>query len=101
MISGILDIYLKAIQDVESDELENMLLQGTMIALWYDWQMALQHLESRQATAHILSKTLEYVPKLTNDFEVKKFMLGLTALLVPPNQAQLPQVIQQNIAAIM
>jgi len=64
-----------------------MLLQGILIALWYDWQMALQHLEQRQATAHIIQKTLEYVPRLTNDFEVKKFILGLTALLIPPDQA--------------
>lgn len=94
VIPGILDIYLKAMQDVDSSEHECMLLQGVMMTLWYDCQVTLQHLEQRNATAHIMSKALEFTNKLTNDFEVKKFMLGLTALLVPPNQAPLPEMIQ-------
>lgn len=58
-----------------------------MMALWYDCNTTLCHLESRQATNYIIEQTLVHSQRVKQDFEVKKFMLGLTALLVSPSQA--------------
>lgn len=36
VLPGILDLYLKQLQSVETPDLEVMILQGIMVALWYD-----------------------------------------------------------------
>lgn len=53
ILPGILDLYLQQMQSTETQDLELMILQGIMTALWYDAPATIAHLESRQATAHI------------------------------------------------
>lgn len=96
ILPGILDLYLASMQSVDSPDLEVMLLQGFMVCFWYDCATTLQHLEQRQATTHIIQKALDYSVKLTQDFEVKKFILGLTSLLVSPTQFTMPSAITSN-----
>jgi hypothetical protein len=43
----ILDLYLREIQTAETTELQVMILQGFMVALWYDCNTTLVYLESR------------------------------------------------------
>ena len=60
-----------------------------MMCLWYDANTTLGALESRQgATDHIMLKTLEMMNNVKQDFEVKRFMLGLSALLIPQTMPQ-------------
>jgi hypothetical protein len=47
VLPGILDLYLREIQTAETTELQVMILQGFMVALWYDCNATLVHLESR------------------------------------------------------
>lgn len=61
---GILDLYLQQMQSVDTADLEVMILQGIMISLWYDACTTVQHLESRQATAHILQLVFKKTPEL-------------------------------------
>lgn len=96
ILPGILDMYLAQMQSVDSPDLYVMLLQGFMVAFWYDLPTALSHLEQRQATAHVVGRTIKFAGELEQDFEVKKFMLGMSALLVSPKQMQLPHVITDN-----
>lgn len=72
-----------------------------MTAFWYDFNTTLGYLEQCGATSFVLKKSLEMTPELNHDHEVKKFMLGMTAMLVSPSQLQLPECVQQATASIM
>jgi hypothetical protein len=54
ILPGILDLYLQELQNVGTTDLKVMLLQGFMMAIWYDCNATLCHLELRQATKYVL-----------------------------------------------
>lgn len=60
ILPGLIDLFLQELQDVETKDFECMLLQGIMLALYYDCPYTLQLLEQRNALNHILQKTLEH-----------------------------------------
>ena len=78
-----------------------MLIQGFMMSFWYDFTTTQSHLELRQATSHIIGQTLEMAVKLKQDFEAKRFILGLTSMLVNPNAQPVCQSIQSNFENII
>ena len=47
ILPGILDLYLQELQNVGTTDLKVMLLQGFMMAIWYDCNTTLCHLELR------------------------------------------------------
>jgi hypothetical protein len=99
VVPGIIDMYNGEIaQGVETKEFRLMLLQGYMMCLWYDVTSALQALESSGKTAWLLEEVFKIVTELTEDFEVKRFMLGLSSILVP---ADMPLTVQNNYATII
>ena len=75
-----------------------MLLQGLLTCVWYDQQATLQRLEQRQATTHFVDQILSKTSCLKQDFEVKRFMLGLSSLLIP---VAMPEVVTKNYSNIM
>jgi hypothetical protein len=75
-----------------------MLLQGLLTCVWYDQSATLQRLEQRQATQHFVAEILSKTSCLKQDFEVKRFMLGLSSLLIP---VAMPEVITKNYSSIM
>ena len=101
VIPGILQIYLGQIQQTLCSDVQKMLMQGIMTAFWYDFSTTLGCLEQYNATSFIVQKSLEMTSDLEHDHEVKKFMLGMTAMLVSPTQATLPECMQQNMSNIM
>jgi len=101
VLPGILDLYLRQMQSVDTKDLEVMIIQGIMVALWYDACTTVQYLESRQATSHVVQQVLSKTGELKQDFEVKKFTIGITALLMAQTQMQLPEVVSQNTHSLM
>jgi len=54
------------------------------MCLWYDCPNAVQAFEQQPgASAHFLEQVLKSATELRKDFEVKRFTMGLTALLQP------------------
>ena len=99
VIPNIIDMYNGEINaGVHTKEFRVMLLQGYMMCMWYDCNTTLQALESGQRTAWLMEEVFKIVTELDNDFEVKRFMLGLSSILVP---AEMPATIQNNYSTII
>lgn len=84
VLPGFLDLFLNEVQDIETPEFKNVLMQGFMMCFWYDFNTTQQYLESRGATVAIIQYTLEQATKLTDLEEIKRYMLGLTSMLTAP-----------------
>ena len=99
VVPSIVDMFLNEFAlTVETKEYCNMLLQGLMICMWYDCTATLQALENSGKTEWIFQEIFKQVSELSEDFEVKRFMLGLSSILIP---AEMPTTIQNNYATIM
>lgn len=83
IIPGIIDLYLDQLGKAEIPEYKMVLNQGIMMCLWYDANTTLGHLEQLQATSHVIMNFIQQTENCTKDFEVKRFMLGYSALLIP------------------
>ena len=59
-----------------------MLLQGILMCLWYDLGQTIAVLEQHGATQNFFQFIFDKVSGLKEDFEVKRFMLGLTSFLI-------------------
>jgi hypothetical protein len=99
VIPGIIDMYNGEIaQGVETKEYRVMLLQGYMMCMWYDSNTTLQVMEQGGKTAWLLEEVFKVATELTEEFEVKRFMLGLSSILVP---AEMPVNVQNNYGTII
>lgn len=52
------------------------------MCLWYDLGTTLSILEQTGTTDSFMKATFEKIGDITEDFEIKRFILGLSALLV-------------------
>jgi len=77
-------MYISQLQEIETPEFKNVLMQGFMMCFWYDFNTTQAYLESRGATAHILQNTLTQVVTLKELDEIKRYSLGLTNMLTAP-----------------
>ena len=68
------------------------------MCLWYDYGVTLQKLEETQSTTNFFNAIFEKVPDLKQDFEVKRFILGLSSLIV---NVDMPQVVKDNYGNII
>ena len=68
------------------------------MCLWYNYGVTLTKLEETQATGKLLNVIFEKVNIIKQDFEVKRFILGLSALIV--NQ-EMPASIKDNYQSII
>lgn len=84
VIPCFLDMYISQLQEIETPEFKNVLMQGFMMCFWYDFNTTQAYLESRGATAHILQLTLTQVVTLKELDEIKRYSLGLTNMLTAP-----------------
>lgn len=69
-----------------------------MMCIWYDCGTTLQAIESAGQTDWLISKIFEIVMDLSEDFEVKRFMLGLSSLLAP---IEMPAAVANNYTNVM
>lgn len=58
-----------------------MLMQGLSMCLWYNSAATLAALENLNATASVFNFIFELIPNLKQDFEVKRFAVGMTSLV--------------------
>ena len=93
-----MDKYLSELLSAGTPDYTIMLLQGILMCLWYDYGVTLQKLEETQYTATFFEAIFQKVPNLKQDFEVKRFILGLSALVV---NADMPQVVKENYGNII
>lgn len=99
VIPNIVDMYNNEVgQGIDTKEYKTMILQGYMMCMWYDATTTLQALEAGQRTEWLLQEVFTMVSELTEDFEVKRFMVGLASVLIP---ADMPQSIQNNYGTIV
>jgi hypothetical protein len=77
-----------------------MLAQGLSMCLWYDYQTTLSHLVTRGAVEPIFAFLFAQIGQAEEDFEVKRYALGLTALL-DPNGANFGPGLTNNYPNIM
>jgi len=70
-----------------------MLLQGVLMCLWYDLGQTVAVLEQQGATTLFFQFIFNKVSELSEDFEVKRFMLGLTSFLT---SSEMPDSVKNN-----
>jgi hypothetical protein len=69
-----------------------------MMCLWYDCGTTLQAMGAANRTDWLMTKIFEVVMDLSEDFEVKRFMLGLSSLLAP---IEMPTAVANNYGNVM
>ena len=70
-----------------------MLLQGILMCLWYDLGQTVSLLEQAGAMETFFQFIFQKVSEIREDFEVKRFVLGLTAFLV---NSDMPDSVKNN-----
>ena len=100
VIPGILSLLLNELSSAKTPEYKLMLLQGVLMCFWYDLGQSVGLLESQGQMPTFFQAVFEKVGGLEEDFEVKRFMLGLTSFLTPVN-GEMPESVKDNYGNIM
>lgn len=69
-----------------------------MMCLWYDLGQTVAVLEQSQTTESVFQAVFAKLDQVTEDFEVKRFMLGLTSFLV---NSEMPETVRNNYSNII
>lgn len=77
-----------------------MLSQGICMALYYNTNLTLISLEQLGCTNNWISLIFNQAQTLKQDFEIKRFIIGLSSL-IKKDQSELPQSVQQSLPGIM
>lgn len=93
VVPGILNLLLNELKLAKTSEYQIMLLQGVLMNLWYDLGQAVTVLEQQGATVSFFEFVFAKVGDVKEDFEVKRFMLGLTSFLV---NSDMPDSVKNN-----
>lgn len=88
-LHNILEFLIKELQDAKTPEYKCMLSQGICMALWYSTPHTLMSLEQMQCTGNFIELVFSQIESLKLDFEIKRFILGLSSL-VQRDQSELP-----------
>lgn len=98
LIPHIIDMYLQQLPQAETAGYRMMLTQGILVCLYHDAACTIAKLDScADATEKFFQLAFSQVQDIKEDFEVKKFMLGLSALCTPG----IPESVQGHIAKVM
>lgn len=81
-IPGLMEMYLKELTLADTPDYTIMLLQGILMCLWYNMPATLTILEQTSTTDSFLKSVFEKISEVKEDFEVKRFILGLSAFIV-------------------
>ena len=98
VVPGIISLLLNELKIAKTPEYNLMLLQGLMMNLWYDLGQTVTVLEQQGAMENFFQFVFAKVSEIKEDFEVKRFMLGLTSFLV---NSDMPQSVKNNYTNIM
>lgn len=98
VIPGIVELVLGELKSAQTPDYQIMLLQGILTCLWYDMGQTVSVLEAQGAMDTFFQFVFQKVSEIREDFEVKRFVLGLTALLV---NSDMPASVKSNYANTM
>jgi len=93
VVPGIISLFMTEINQAKTPDYQIMLLQGILMCLWYDMGQTVTVMESQGAMDSLLSMVFAKVSEIKEDFEVKRFILGLTSLLV---NSEMPDSVKNN-----
>lgn len=97
-VPGVLSLLLAELQAADAPDYVVMLLQGVLMCLWYDLGQTVTVLEQQNATESFLRCVFDRLGAVKADFEVKRFILGLTSFLV---NSEMPESVKGNYGNIM
>ena len=97
-VPGVLSLLLAELHAATAPDYQVMLLQGVLMCLWYDLGQTVTVLEQQGATESFFTFVFAKVGAVKADFEVKRFILGLTSFLV---NSEMPQSVKANYGNIM
>ena len=98
-LPNILEFLVRELQAAKTPEYKSMLSQGVCMALFYSAPHALAALEQMGVTSSFLGLLFQQAETLKNDFEIKRFIIGLSTLM-KLDQGTLPQSVQQQLPGL-
>jgi hypothetical protein len=88
--------YISEMQTAETNHYKNMLIQGIMMNLWYDQSNTIASLQSHQQTQYVFEFIISNIENINKDFEIKRVVIGLSALTLNANSSNLDQQVQSQ-----
>lgn len=93
VIPGIIQLLMTELQQAKTPDYQIMLLQGILMCLWYDMGQTVTFMENSGVMEPFFAEVFNKVSQIKEDFEVKRFVLGLTSFLV---NSEMPDSIKNN-----
>ena len=96
----IVDQYLQELSRAKTPDYTLMLIQGILMCIWYDFEITLRQLQERGSDSKFFDLFFQQVreDKIKEDFEVKRSILGLSALIV---KSEMPPSVTENYGNII
>ena len=96
----IVDQYLEELSRAKTPDYTLMLIQGILMCIWYDFEITLRQLQERGSDSKFFDLFFQQVreDKIKEDFEVKRSILGLSALIV---KSEMPPSVTENYGNII
>lgn len=100
MLVGMLLAEIKmAFEGKSPQNYKSMLLQTLAMALYNSSATTLAIIEQEQQTYAVFGNWLQFMDKFNLEFEIRRIVFGLLAILKVPT-GQIPQIVQQQLPAI-
>lgn len=98
-LPNILQFLVRELQAAKTPEYKCMLSQGVCMALFYSATHALAALEQMGVTGSFVELLFQQVEGLKNDFEIKRFIIGISTLM-KLDQGALPESVRQQLPGL-
>lgn len=99
-LHSIVEFYVKELTLAETPEYKCMLIQGICMCLWYNTVQTLISLDQLGCTNQFFTLVFNLVETLKQDFEIKRFIIGLSSL-IQKDQSELSQSAQQHLSNVI
>jgi hypothetical protein len=101
-LHNIIEFLVKELSGAKTPDYKCMLAQGLSMCLWYNTPLTLQSLEQLGCTSHYLQLLFSLVQgQVKQDFEIQRFVLGLSSLVQRGDPAELPATVQGELGNVM
>lgn len=99
-LHNILEYLVKELSQAKTPEYKCMISQGICMSLHYSTNHTLMSLEQMGCTSNFVDLIFSQVESLKNDFEIKRFIIGLSTLM-KMDQSELPLSIQNHLPGLI
>eukprot|EP00347_Sterkiella_histriomuscorum_P021385 403334157 len=99
-LHNIIEYLIRQLGDAKTPDYKCMISQGVCMALMYNTQMALVSLEQMGCTENWVNLIFSQLDGLKQDFEIKRFIIGLSSL-IQRDMSELPPSIQNQLPGII